>query len=70
MRPEVDEEKCNGCGICVKFCPEACMELKEKQRPAEGKKNNKVVEVDYEWCKGCGVCANVCPQKAILMKKE
>lgn len=60
MKPEVDEKKCIGCGTCVKFCPEACIEL--------GK--NKKANVGYEWCKGCGVCAEVCPQKAITMKKN
>ena len=60
MKPEVDEKKCIGCGTCVKFCPEACIELDE----------NKKSKIDYEWCKGCGVCAEVCPVKAILMKKN
>ena len=59
MKPEVDKEKCIGCSTCIKFCPEATIELTDKK-----------AEIDYEWCKGCGVCANVCPQKAILMKKN
>lgn len=62
MRPEVLADKCTGCGTCVKFCPEACMELAMKDK--------KIAEIDFDWCKGCGVCANVCPSKAILMKKE
>ncbi len=57
--PVVDKEKCLGCGTCVKFCPEACMEVIEKK-----------AEIDYAWCKGCGVCAEVCPIKAIIMKKN
>lgn len=59
MKPEVDEKKCIGCGTCVKFCPEATIELDK----------NKKSKIDYEWCKGCGVCAEVCPVKAIIMKK-
>ena len=59
MRPEVNKEKCVGCGSCVKFCPEAVIYLK-----------NKKADIDYYFCKGCGVCAQVCPVKAILMKKE
>lgn len=59
MKPEVDEKKCIGCGTCVKFCPEACIDFNK----------NKKAEIDYEWCKGCGVCAEVCPVKAIIMKK-
>ena len=59
MKPEVDREKCIGCGTCVKYCPEAVIELNEKK-----------AEIDYGYCKGCGVCAVECPVKAILMKKE
>lgn len=60
MKPVVDEKKCAGCGTCVKFCPEATIELN----------NEKIAEIDYDWCKGCGVCAQVCPQKAIIMRKK
>lgn len=70
MRPEVAAEKCIGCGTCVKFCPEACIQLTNNLQLTTDKKNKKIAEVDYDWCKGCGVCANVCPAKAILMKKE
>lgn len=65
MKPEVAAEKCIGCGTCVKFCPEAAIELAKN---VERKTQN--IGIDYEFCKGCGVCANVCPAKAILMKKE
>jgi pyruvate ferredoxin oxidoreductase delta subunit len=62
VTPIVDKKKCTGCGTCVKYCPEATVELigdKEKKKKAT---------IDYYWCKGCGVCAEVCPVKAILMK--
>jgi pyruvate ferredoxin oxidoreductase delta subunit len=65
MHPEVDKEKCIGCGTCVPFCPEATIELKEYKKGQKPK-----ADVDYEYCKGCGVCAQVCPIKAITMKKK
>ena|SRR3989338_1527643 len=69
MKPEVIREKCVGCGACVKYCPEAAIDLSanSEQRTMNTKK---IVEIDYYFCKGCGVCANVCPEKAIIMKKE
>lgn len=77
MRPEVNLDKCDGCGICVKFCPEATMELvercplrKETQKSQAAEKSREVVQIDYDYCKGCGVCAAVCPVRAIIMKKE
>lgn len=68
MKPQVEKKKCTGCGTCVKFCPEATIELTANGQQPET--NKKIAEIDFEWCKGCGVCANVCPAKAILMKKE
>lgn len=77
MRPEVNSDKCDGCGICVKFCPESTMELakrcplrKEIKKNKAEKKSQEVVQIDYDWCKGCGVCAAICPVRAIIMKKE
>lgn len=67
LHPEVDKEKCTGCGRCVSFCPEACIELIEEKGPDN--KIKKKSQVDYDFCKGCGVCAANCPVKAITMLK-
>ncbi len=61
MEPEIDKEKCIGCGTCVKFCPEACISLRGEKK--------KKANIDYNFCKGCGVCSQVCPSKAIKMTK-
>jgi pyruvate ferredoxin oxidoreductase delta subunit len=55
-RPEVDREKCNACGLCALYCPEAAIDEEQV--------------VDLRFCKGCGICANECPKKAITMKRE
>ncbi len=52
----VDEEKCNGCGKCVKNCT-------FQQITIVGKK-----AVIGEECKGCGRCAMVCKQDAISIR--
>jgi len=67
LHPEVDKEKCTGCGRCVSFCPEACIELIEEK--GVDNKIRKKSQVDYDFCKGCGVCVSVCPVKAIEMLK-
>lgn len=59
-RPVFDPEKCSQCMLCVIYCPDAAIALKE----------GKVVGVDYEHCKGCGICATECPQDALIMHSE
>jgi pyruvate ferredoxin oxidoreductase delta subunit len=55
-RPEVDRGKCNACGLCILYCPEAA--ISDDQMP------------DLRFCKGCGICAQECPKKAITMRRE
>ncbi len=74
LKPEVDPAKCIGCETCVRFCPDACIEMKkraaeEKEVSQENFREKELAHVDLEFCKGCGVCAEVCPVKAISMKK-
>jgi pyruvate ferredoxin oxidoreductase delta subunit len=52
----VDKEKCNACGLCAMYCPDAAI--------------NEELEIDLEFCKGCGICARECPKKAITMERE
>lgn len=56
FRPEIDKEKCNGCGICVEKCKFKALSLKD------GK-----AEVDPLLCEGCGACEVLCPRGAIKM---
>lgn len=58
FKPLVDKVKCRKCGICVRFCPEGCIDM------------GKELEIDYDYCKGCGICAHECPFKAIVMELE
>ncbi len=60
--PVIDKDKCIGCGKCVRFCPEAAIEIKASS-------GNKKARIDYKFCKGEGICAQVCPVGAITMKK-
>lgn len=58
---KIDEEKCNGCGLCVNACHEAALVLENKKA--------KLVREDY--CDGLGDCLPVCPMNAIhFIEKE
>jgi len=59
-KPIIDLDKCNQCGLCYLFCPDAAIELNGEGYP----------EADLFYCKGCGICATECPKKAITMVEE
>lgn len=67
--PVVDDDKCTGCGACVKACPRSVIELRNK-----GPKNRRVYvncvnkekgaqarKTCSNACIGCGKCERVCP---------
>ena len=58
--PVIDKKKCINCMICVHFCPEHCVRLKD----------GKIKDIDIDYCKGCGICAEECPVKCIKMVKK
>lgn len=59
----IDERRCFGCGYCVEFCPQGCLE----------RKGDKISYLGYvvpeltkaEECNRCGICARMCPRWAI-----
>jgi NAD-dependent dihydropyrimidine dehydrogenase PreA subunit len=52
-------EKCPGCGLCVKVCPQDAITLVEKKTP---------VILDQEKCIQCGACFDVCNLDAVEIK--
>jgi NAD-dependent dihydropyrimidine dehydrogenase PreA subunit len=52
---QLDEEKCNGCGVCLNVCPHAVFELK----------NKKAHMIRRDYCMECGACMINCPKKAL-----
>ncbi|AKN33750.1 4Fe-4S ferredoxin [Clostridium carboxidivorans P7] len=55
-------DKCNGCGTCIKVCPRDNLSIDKDL------KNSKPVYGDT--CEFCLACINLCPKKAIKLKRE
>ena len=58
--PDIDAEKCKGCGKCRKNCPMEAIEGAVK----------KAHTIDPEKCINCGACVSNCPFGAIEASKE
>jgi heterodisulfide reductase subunit A-like polyferredoxin len=68
--PEVNEERCSGCGSCKDACPHDAieMEIREKQIALFGPQvmsNVPIAHVKEDACVGCGLCASTCPSNVI-----
>lgn len=51
--PNLIEEKCTKCNLCVRVCPYFAITLKDK------------ITFDHDKCFGCGLCISKCPTKAL-----
>lgn len=57
---KINEEKCNGCGLCVNVCAEAALKIVD----------GKAVLVKDFYCDGMGACLDVCPVDALKIVDE
>jgi ferredoxin len=64
--PELEAEKCNGCGKCVEACPVEAMALVSAADPK--KTQRKKARVNEDLCLGCGVCVRQCRTGAARLK--
>ncbi|NOQ52214.1 MAG: 4Fe-4S dicluster domain-containing protein [Desulfuromonadaceae bacterium] len=55
MRPVIDYDRCQRCGLCSQLCPEGAISLNAEGYPV----------IDYEHCKGCLICVAQCPTHAV-----
>lgn len=61
----VNDDLCDGCGICVPVCEYNALEVVD--RPG-GKEEEKIVQINEAMCKGCGGCVAACPSGAMEQK--
>lgn len=57
---KIDENKCNGCGLCVSACAEGAIQIV----------NGKAKLISETYCDGLGACIGHCPQGAITIEQR
>ena len=57
---KIDEEKCNGCGVCVPACAEGALQIID----------GKAKLISEKYCDGLGACLGECPQGAITIEEK
>lgn len=56
----IDEDLCNGCGVCVSPCAEGAIQIID----------GKAKVVKEELCDGAGFCIGVCPEGALTIEER
>jgi len=61
IKARVDEERCDGCAVCVDVCPYDAISL-ERMWDTAAKVH---IAVNVAKCKGCGLCQATCPKEGV-----
>jgi len=57
-KPQINTDKCVACGVCVKWCNQRALEIK-----------NGKISMDTNKCVGCGQCIALCQYESAVMGK-
>lgn len=57
---KIDQEKCNGCGLCIPDCPEGALKIID----------GKLRLISDLFCDGLGACIGSCPEGAITIEER
>lgn len=64
----IDSEQCDGCELCVSYCPKDLIEI------SEDKFNSRMlhfaIAIKPEECAGCGQCERLCPTVSLYILEK
>lgn len=63
----IDEERCKGCGLCVRACPKKILQISETIINRAGYHPAELTAP--ESCVACASCALTCPDMCIAIQK-
>ena len=67
LKVEFDEERCKGCELCTRACPQGIIDMAPYLN-AMGFHPARVT--DQERCISCALCARMCPDVVITVRRE
>jgi MinD superfamily P-loop ATPase len=58
--PNLDETRCDGCGLCAEACPLECLQMSDgvPMMTVPGR------------CVGCGLCELLCRRRALELQEQ
>lgn len=65
----IDQERCKGCDLCTRFCPQDVLHLDLTHLNAKGY-HPAMLDESVKHCTGCAVCAVICPDVCITVLRE
>jgi ferredoxin len=69
--PEVNEERCSGCGSCKDSCPQSAIEITYRETPlsifgTRSASQVPIARIKEDSCVRCGLCVSTCPSDVII----
>ena len=74
FQPAIDEQRCTGCGRCVRACPVQAISLVARQGARRSGVDEAAAplasQIDADRCIGCGVCVGACREDSVTMVRR
>jgi len=70
VRESSGDYRCNGCGVCVRACPNGSLEVVRGKDPVTKKPTLEKYVYHFERCTVCGLCVDSCASESLGMGRK